>query len=229
MNEESRTDKLPQIQGIDVARGLGYVGGDVNLYRRILRRFIEDYGNVNPCKGATSLADISGDTRRFVHSMKGLAGTLGATAVQQKAAALENALHENESGRPDLIDAFNSELAQLISAIMTEASLFDEVKDEASQVGPTAEDQRDQSGAESSIEATIASLVESLQKRQPRQSLQYLTEIANTAWPQPIQVNISAAIGELKKYRFDEVLQIVSDLKPLIEQHIPKANGQNKV
>jgi two-component system sensor histidine kinase/response regulator len=92
-------------------------GGKRTLYRSLLRKFVASHADV-----ATRLrqqleraagGDRSGleEAQRLAHSLKGVAGNLGATAVQQRAADLEQRLHagaplaEIESLRGPLEDA----------------------------------------------------------------------------------------------------------------------------
>ena len=85
-------DELPAVPGLDVADGLGRVAGNTTLYRRLLRRF------------ATTQADAIGqvrtalaegrrpDAERHAHTLKGVAGSLGAHQLQREAGDVEAAL-----------------------------------------------------------------------------------------------------------------------------------------
>ena len=79
---------LPTIAGLDSARLLAHCDGNVPLARRLLRGFAQDYAD-----GVAGWADwINTDwpaLNRATHTLHGLAGTLGATALQAETVLLE--------------------------------------------------------------------------------------------------------------------------------------------
>jgi len=86
------SDALPGIDGIDQDDGLARVAGNRNLYVKLLRQFVEQQGSA-----AAQIAEAltRGDVavaERLAHTVKGVAGSLGAKAMQQAAATLEKAI-----------------------------------------------------------------------------------------------------------------------------------------
>ncbi len=105
---------IPVLPGIDTAAGLAFCLGDRRLYRKILQMFRD--GNAD---FATQFhkAQASDDPRaapRCAHSLYGLAGTIGAQAVQKAAEALESGCLE-EAGK--------EQVNQLLDAVVSELSL----------------------------------------------------------------------------------------------------------
>jgi two-component system sensor histidine kinase/response regulator len=90
-------DGVPSIDGLDTNDGLSRVGGNRTLYLKILRQFAEEHGATADqvanalAKGDRSLAE------RLAHTLKGVAGNIGAAGVQSSAAALERAIRERSS------------------------------------------------------------------------------------------------------------------------------------
>jgi signal transduction histidine kinase/CheY-like chemotaxis protein/HPt (histidine-containing phosphotransfer) domain-containing protein len=84
--------RLEQIEGLNAAAGLKYLGGQLGSYRRVLRKFAESHhGEI--AKVRTELAaGNAAEARRLAHSLKGMAGTLGAERLQALAAELEKAI-----------------------------------------------------------------------------------------------------------------------------------------
>jgi PAS domain S-box-containing protein len=76
------SDQTPQ--SLDVARGLGRLG-DPALYRRLLRRFVDEYANASE----VLLQSDRKATDALLHSLKGSAGTLALEEVSALATALE--------------------------------------------------------------------------------------------------------------------------------------------
>lgn len=82
---------LPRLPGLDTAVGLATYMGNRGLYMRQLQRFAETYQDLSALF-ASALADAdAGAARRTVHSLRGIAGNLGAVQVQHASAALEQA------------------------------------------------------------------------------------------------------------------------------------------
>ena len=79
------------LTGIDWARGLATVQGNEALYRRLLRRFGEQQGEFAVAYRAACATADSEAAARLAHTVKGVAGNLGLTAIQQAAARLESA------------------------------------------------------------------------------------------------------------------------------------------
>ena len=87
------TGTLVDIPGIDTAGALRRVGGKVKLYLDVLKKFREGQSNA-PERITAALQ--SGDrlgAERIAHSLKGLAGTIGAAELQEAALAVEQDLH----------------------------------------------------------------------------------------------------------------------------------------
>ncbi len=80
---------LPQLPGVDQAIGLRIVQNDRRLYRRLLGMFLQEYTGFET---AVAEALHQGDwplATRLAHTLKGAAGTIGATNVASAAGALE--------------------------------------------------------------------------------------------------------------------------------------------
>src|SRR5580765_7856604 len=89
-------DDLPSIAGLDTNDGLSRVGGNRKLYVKILRQFAE------PRSAALEVADAlaQGDhalAERVAHTLKGVAGNIGATSVLPAAATLERAIRDRSN------------------------------------------------------------------------------------------------------------------------------------
>jgi two-component system sensor histidine kinase/response regulator len=94
-------DGIPAIEGLDSRDGLARVAGNRTLYLKLLRQFAQQQGPA-PRQIADALA--TGDRKlaeRLAHTVKGVAGSLGAKEVQQAAAELEKAIASG-AATPDL-------------------------------------------------------------------------------------------------------------------------------
>ncbi len=82
---------FPAITGVDTQDGLARMAGNASLYRRLLRQFASSQPRQWE-KLVQALTAAPEEAARLLHSLKGLAGNLGAKALQQRAEALERAL-----------------------------------------------------------------------------------------------------------------------------------------
>src|SRR5215470_4205615 len=87
---------LPSVEGLDTFDGLRRVAGNRSLYLTLLRKFIDEQTTV-----AARIADClrTGDydgAERLTHTLKGLAGSLGAGEVGAVSAALEESIASHD-------------------------------------------------------------------------------------------------------------------------------------
>jgi two-component system sensor histidine kinase/response regulator len=111
---------LATIAGLDARDGLARVGGNRDLYRKLLRQFVDEQGGaVVAVRGASRAGDVE-TAARVAHSLKGVAGNLGAGQVYAAAGALEQALRAHAPA-PELdarIEALAGVLDPLVSAVI---------------------------------------------------------------------------------------------------------------
>lgn len=83
-----------EIGDLDVEAGLLHTAGNSDLYTKMLLKFSANYAEVaDEIRGLLALPDYDGAQRR-AHTLKGVAGTIGARALQQASASLESAIRE---------------------------------------------------------------------------------------------------------------------------------------
>jgi two-component system sensor histidine kinase/response regulator len=83
---------LPAVAGLDTADGLRRVAGNRRLYLKLVRQFV---GQQAPVPAQIAEAMAVGDhqaAERLAHTLRGVAGNLGAEVVRAAAAALEQAV-----------------------------------------------------------------------------------------------------------------------------------------
>jgi two-component system sensor histidine kinase/response regulator len=99
---------LRDIPGLDVSAGLKSTRGNVGRYLRLLQMFATTHSNsMNQTRAFLAAGDVEA-ARREAHSLKGAAGTLGATSIQQHALALETAIRS--AALPAAIEQLTADL-----------------------------------------------------------------------------------------------------------------------
>ena len=92
---------VPVVEGLDSAEGLARVAGNRKLYVKLLREFSDP--GTDPAENIRLLleSNLFPDAERAVHTLKGVAASLGAKAVAAVAAVFEKVLRERAE-RKDL-------------------------------------------------------------------------------------------------------------------------------
>jgi two-component system sensor histidine kinase/response regulator len=92
-----KQDNLPEIPGLDTNLGLKRVMGKKAFYLDMLRKYIDNQGNA-PLQIRQSLdaADYA-TAERQAHTAKGVSGNIGASQLQELAAALEKAIKTGQT------------------------------------------------------------------------------------------------------------------------------------
>jgi len=88
---------VPDIPGIDTASGLKRAAGNKKLYLKMLKKFMDNYMDI---PGNIYKALLDGDRQlaeRLAHTVKGVAGNIGALGVQEIAQELEQSIRKNDS------------------------------------------------------------------------------------------------------------------------------------
>jgi len=119
-----REDGLPVLSDVDVEQGLRYMNGSRKLYLRLLARFRSGYGDAPERMAALLAQGEYVEAHRLAHTLKGLAGNMGAGQVIAAAGALEQALEQvlRESPPPTLdhvalLDQLNRVLVPLLAEL----------------------------------------------------------------------------------------------------------------
>jgi two-component system sensor histidine kinase/response regulator len=121
-------DEVPAIDGLDAKDGERRVMGNRKLYVKLLRQFVEQQG---PALEQIAAAVAKGErsvAERVAHTLKGVAGSIGAKAVQAEAATLEKMIREGaaddhvETARRRVLAVLDPLVAALRSGIQAPAA-----------------------------------------------------------------------------------------------------------
>jgi len=134
-------DGIPAVEGLDSREALARIGGRRTLYLKLLRQFLDLESA--PLQIAEKLA--SGDrsqAERIAHTVKGVAGSLGAGVVQDAAARLELALRDRTDSNAwePLLAGFRTALSGLTGRLR--AALPHEGAEQAAAAEPVDREKR---------------------------------------------------------------------------------------
>ena len=114
---------LPQLEGVDTARGLRHVAGNAALYQQLLDSFrLSQRDTAAGLRAALERGGVAAGAA--AHSLRGVAGNLGATALERAAGELEAALAAGADLAPAANQAANPAadpaIAPLLAAVERE-------------------------------------------------------------------------------------------------------------
>ena len=121
--QQSNRDEiaLPSLPGIDTQSGLARVGGNIRSYMRLLDKFAENQQHAIMEISQAMAGNNHKAAIRSAHTLKGTAGSIGATELQKAAAQLETALSDKQSNNYlQLLETTSIELKNILSVIQTD-------------------------------------------------------------------------------------------------------------
>jgi two-component system sensor histidine kinase/response regulator len=90
---EQAERELSKIPGLDIESGLKRVSGNKELYLKLLRKYVENHGDVpGEIRNNLETGDIA-TAERLAHTIKGISGSIGATALQEMSAKVEESIN----------------------------------------------------------------------------------------------------------------------------------------
>src|SRR5476649_608210 len=136
----ARDEALPVVAGLRMEAALQRVGGNVKLMRKLLSRFVEtQIDAMQRIATAIENNDLSGATRE-AHTVKGLAGNIGAGGMADAAGKAEQMLAMGATkGRDEAIADMASELNDLVARIAMAMSLDGKPAADAAERAPAAQ------------------------------------------------------------------------------------------
>ncbi|WP_052128757.1 response regulator [Neosynechococcus sphagnicola] len=113
---ENTKQDFPAMPSIDIKAGLHYIGGKHNSYRKLLLMFRHNNLNVGESICSALTHGEKETALRLVHTIKGVAGSIGAISLQQATACLEVVIRADNTFAIEL-ERFTNCLNEVINAI----------------------------------------------------------------------------------------------------------------
>ena len=116
MSMKPEQDALPNLPGVDVAAGVRRIGGNVGLYYSLLDMFRTNHRNIaQEIRDSLTSNDLK-SAERQAHTLKGIAGSLGAEELQGLSAQLEK---DFRNGTLDNVDSLVGKMEQSLTSLMS--------------------------------------------------------------------------------------------------------------
>jgi polar amino acid transport system substrate-binding protein len=127
---EAEAFDLTNLSGLDTKLGLLTTQQNEKLYLKLLRRFRDNYTDFAVMFDTELHSDDETAAERTAHTLKGVAGNIGAKEVQAKAALLEQACKQQQSEQQ--IKLLLAEVVTEVDIVLTSLSALDKPVDETS-------------------------------------------------------------------------------------------------
>ncbi|MBT4285794.1 MAG: Hpt domain-containing protein, partial [Deltaproteobacteria bacterium] len=200
---------LPEIiSGIDLNLGLSRVGGNQKLYRDLLIKFHRDNQDITEqIQKALKEKDYE-LAQRLAHTVKGVAGNIGAKEIQKAAEVVELAIKNNQL---DTINEMIQTLKENLTVPITELNiLVNALKNEDSVKAEKPEGTIDQ------LKTFLAELEPILKKRKPKPCKEVLEKVNEFEWPEEYVTLLDDLSKFVSKYKFKEASKTLEELKNLL-------------
>ncbi|MFC1866694.1 response regulator [Thermodesulfobacteriota bacterium] len=201
--EEVEPD-LPEIQYIDVNSGLKRVGGNKKLYLNILAKFFRDYPDATEqIKDALDKGDQE-LAQRLAHTVKGVAGNIGANDLQEAGGNLEASIKQGVSQETrEMVPLFDKALVQVLGSL----------KDFLGKGEATGDEIRvEETGDPLELLAFLEKLDPHVQKRKPKQCKQIMEEMSDFSWPEVYMKEVKELGKLIGKYKFKDAAKVLEGM-----------------
>jgi PAS domain S-box-containing protein len=194
------------IPGVHILAALNNLEGNVELYHSLLVNFSNNFSTAaEDIENALLVKDYP-LAHRLAHTVKGVAGNIGAKDLQMSAQALEKALRKEEvADSRKLFGGFESSLGVVIKGLRALLEQMD-----------TKADNKDNAGDAEGLITMLEQLEIHVQKRGAGKCSEIMREILSKSWPEGIDEKITTLSGLLGKFRFREAEDLLLSLKKLL-------------
>ncbi len=204
--QETQKYILPEsLPGIDIARGITQAGGNQKIYNSVLKKFLNHYGShIDKIRQSHKNKDLQ-TSHRLIHTLKGVAGNIGAKQVQKAALELENRFRDSDDFE-ELLSIVDNHLQDVFASI-TSLSNMEEDAEETSAMEGTGNIPVDDIAVQSLATEIMILLEES--DTDAEQHIEQLSVLLKNTPLQQYSQQLEVTIG---RYEFEEAIEIVKHI-----------------
>jgi HPt (histidine-containing phosphotransfer) domain-containing protein len=196
------------LPGINVESGLIRVAGNQQLYRRLLLEFVEDHARDAIGLKQYLQAEDPVQAHRMVHTLKGVAGNLGADILSEAAQELEEEIAKKATEHYDaLLSKLEDELNQVVESINSLKVLQPAHMSSESQCTLTDV---------SRIEPILTQMM-LLVEEGDAEAVEYATTLRKYTQGADIEVQITRLEEQLDNYDFENAQQTLAEIRLALE------------
>jgi two-component system sensor histidine kinase/response regulator len=200
---------LVALEGYEGYEALERLGGRSDLLLELLMRFREDYaGEAERIRRALAQGHRD-EARRRVHTLKGVAGTVGASRLFRAASMLDQAINEGgEDVQVHLATLAVAETAALEA--LRDLPVLDAAAPEAA------------AGGEEPLDAMLREVLEAVRSRRPKRCQELAGRLAAARVPDALRGQVPEILENIRRFRYQkaesQILGLLDVLEPMEER-----------
>ncbi len=193
---------LPKsLPGIDLRWGLERIGGNRRLFHKLLLEFVAHHGNALEVLSKLLKEGDYSSAQRELHTLKGVAGNIGALTLQREAARLEQALMAGEvTGAGDIPTTFRD----------TFSTLFDGLASVQENEEPDTKEIEERGNGKANAALLLQQLKTMLNEGDP-DALKVVTQLERVLTGKQ-QEQLKQMATQIDEYNFDDAQQTLNTL-----------------
>ncbi|MBF0097083.1 MAG: PAS domain S-box protein [Magnetococcales bacterium] len=196
---KEETEETPTtLPGLAWQGALARLGGNMGLYLQLISRFLEGQQQADQQLRLLLEQGEHAAAQRLLHTLKGVAGSVGAVRLQECAAALEEAMHGGHL--PDEEKLLHLSIL-LQEAVQSLAKGYAQLRGEGGAAPEGQSDMRPES-----LLALVNEMLPHLQASRPKPCLPMLAEMRACAGQGEVLAMVERLEQRLRKYRMKEAL-----------------------
>lgn len=206
--------KIDNDFNLNVEVGIKRMGGNGELYLKLLRKFVENYSDTKKKLLSELKKNQISEAVRRVHSLKAILASIGADELALIASHIENDLYKKNQGQNYLE---NKKLWEFLEKLYTlfetvEKSFFYKDKDCLCKKKPM--------GKANQLMKYLKDLKTPITNYEPKPSKQIILLIKSNNWGEKIDCKIEEINYSLSNYNFKEALKILDELIGKLESEV---------
>ena len=190
------------------------VGGNEKLYRKLLIKLRDDYAHADQEIANHLKSGEDGEAERLAHSIKGVAGNVGAGPLQEAAAKLE---HVIKGGEADIHEAEILAFGKVLKNVVTALGVVGGEEKKTATLNKAGSE-----ATSDEMSAALGELLAQLKTRKPKLCKEAMLKIKGLKWPNDFSMEIADLDRFVKKYKFKDAL-------PLAEALLNKRPGSRPI
>jgi len=115
-------ENIPDLPGVNIEKGLAVAQGNTKLYRKLLSKFADSQGTFEAQFLTALQSEESEAPTRCAHTLKGVAGNIGAEALQNRAKELEQVCLSKQ--KPEQLELLLNRTIQELTIVINGLTSF---------------------------------------------------------------------------------------------------------
>lgn len=191
---------------LDYEKTLIRLGNKQEFYDDLLKRYSENYSNLENNLSEMRLNQQEDEAKRLIHSLKGVTGNIGAMKLNNFIVQFEEGYESyNEESFNEKLEELSKLNSELLKTINTIISIKDSEKKALT--------------SDFNVDEALNELLDALEKARAKEIKECMSCLAVNTLDLPISIQISEIKKRVDRYRFKEAKAMVEEIIGILEEH----------